>query len=144
MKVKDDDTLAYVTLAQAGDDLVLGTSGGRLLRFPIDDDNLTIMGRAAQGPQGIRLGKYEQLIGCVTVQSGYDEVLLISAAGYGKRLPVEDLRTARRGDIGTQSFQFSLKTDKLVALLPAPLTAPSPCFPTAIAWLSSPPPPCPA
>lgn len=120
LKVKEDDVLAYVTLAQLGDDLVLGTSGGRLLRFPIDDDTLPMMGRTAQGPQGIRLGKQEQLVGCVTVQSGYDDVLLLSAAGFGKRLPVEDLRVANRGDMGSPAFQFSLKTDRLVALLPAP------------------------
>jgi DNA gyrase subunit A len=119
MKVKDGDELAHVTLAELGDDLVLGTTGGRLLRFPIDDDNLQVMGRAAQGPQGIRMGKTETLAGCVRVQSGKDCVLLVSAAGYAKRLPVEGLRVAKRGDIGTQSFQFSLKTDSLVALLPA-------------------------
>jgi DNA gyrase subunit A len=120
LKVKEQDEVAYVTLALAGDDLVLGTSGGRLLRFPIDDDNLPVMGRAAQGPQGIRLGKQEALVGCVTIESGKDCVLLVSAAGYGKRLPVEALRVAKRGDIGTQAFQFSQKTDSLVALQPAP------------------------
>jgi DNA gyrase subunit A len=65
------------------------------------------------------MGKTETLAGCVRVQSGKDCVLLVSAAGYAKRLPVEGLRVAKRGDIGTQSFQFSLKTDSLVALLPA-------------------------
>ncbi|PSR17219.1 DNA topoisomerase IV, partial [filamentous cyanobacterium CCP3] len=119
MKVKDGDELAYVTLAELGDDLVLGTTGGRLLRFPIDDDNLQVMGRAAQGPQGIRMGKTETLAGCVRVQSSKDCLLLVSAAGYAKRLPIEGLRVAKRGDIGTQSFQFSLKSDRLVALLPA-------------------------
>jgi len=118
MKVKDDDELAYVSLAQLGDDLVLACSGGRVLRFPIDDENLPLMGRTAQGPQGMRLGKYERLVGCVTVQSGYDEVLLISMAGFGKRLPVEDLRSTKRGDLGSLAFHFSLKTDKLLTLLP--------------------------
>ncbi|MBE9108927.1 DNA gyrase subunit A [Nodosilinea sp. LEGE 07298] len=119
MKVKDGDELAYVTLAELGDDLVLGTTGGRLLRFPIDDDNLPILGRAAQGPQGIRMGKQETLAGCVRVQSSKDCLLLVTAAGYGKRLPIEGMRVAKRGDIGTQSFQFSLKSDRLMAMLPA-------------------------
>ncbi len=119
MKVKTGDELAYVTLAQPGDEVILGTSGGRLLRFPIDDDNLPIMGRAAQGPQGIRMGKHETLIGCVATQGKSDCVLLMSAAGYSKRLPGKALRLAKRGDIGTQSFQFSQKTDHLVALTPA-------------------------
>ena len=119
IKVKDGDELAHVTLAEFGDDLVLGTTGGRLLRFPLDDDNLAVMGRAAQGPQGIRMGKQETLVGCVAVQSSKECLLLVTAAGYAKRLPVEGLRVAKRGDIGTQSFQFSLKTDSLVALVPA-------------------------
>ena len=40
MKVKTGDELAYVALANVGEELILGTSGGRLLRFLIDDDNL--------------------------------------------------------------------------------------------------------
>jgi DNA gyrase subunit A len=118
IKVREGDELAHVTLAQDGDDLVLGTSGGRLLRFPIDDDNLPPIGRAAQGPQAIRMGKQETVVGCVRVQSAQEDLVLISAAGYGKRLPVAELRVARRGDLGTQAMQFSLKGDTLVALLP--------------------------
>jgi len=118
IKVKEGDELAHVILVEAGDDLVLGTSGGRLLRFPIDEDNLPAMGRAAQGPQGIRMGKQEIVVGCVRVQSSLEDLVLISAAGHGKRLPVTELRVARRGDLGTQAMQFSLKGDTLVALLP--------------------------
>jgi DNA gyrase subunit A len=65
------------------------------------------------------MGKQETLVGCVAVQSSKECLLLVTAAGYAKRLPVEGLRVAKRGDIGTQSFQFSLKTDSLVALVPA-------------------------
>ena len=42
-------------------ELILGTSGGRLLRFLIDDDNLPVMGRAAQGPQALRMGKQDSI-----------------------------------------------------------------------------------
>ena len=118
IKVREGDELAHVTLAEAGDDLVLGTSGGRLLRFSIDEENLPPMGRAAQGPQGIRMGKQETVVGCVRVQSAQEDLVLISAAGCGKRLPVAELRIARRGDLGTQAMQFSSKGDTLVALLP--------------------------
>ncbi|MGF1569927.1 MAG: DNA gyrase subunit A [Nodosilinea sp.] len=119
MKIRPGDALAHVILTQAGDELILATSGGRLLRFPVDDDNLPVMGRAAQGPQGLRMGKQETLVGGVAVQGDRDCVLLISAAGYTKRMPVEALRVAKRGDIGTQSFQFSQKTDSLVAMVNA-------------------------
>ncbi len=117
MKVKPGDEVIYATLAEAGDDLVLATSGGRLLRFPIDEDNLPPMGRAAQGPQGVRMGKQETLVGCIPVKSHQDHLVLVSAAGYAKRMGVADLRVARRGDLGSQCFQFSQRGDQLVALL---------------------------
>jgi DNA gyrase subunit A len=119
MKVKKGDELAYVTLANLGEELVLGTSGGRLLRFLINDDNLPVMGRAAQGPQGLRMGKHDTIVGVVSVLSGQDCVLMVSAAGYAKRMPVDALRMGHRGDIGTQCFQFSQKKDHLVTLAPA-------------------------
>jgi DNA gyrase subunit A len=119
MKVKKGDELAYVALANVGEELVLGTSGGRLLRFLIDDDNLPVMGRAAQGPQALRMGKHDTIVGVAAVLSGQDCVLMVSAAGYAKRMPVDALRMGKRGDIGTQSFQFSQKKDHLVTLAPA-------------------------
>lgn len=119
IKVKAGDAVTHVMVANAGEEIVLGTSGGRLLRFLIDDENLAVMGRAAQGPQGLRMGKNETLVGAVAVLSGQDCVLMVSAAGFAKRLPVDSLRMGKRGDIGTQSFQFSQKTDHLVALAPA-------------------------
>ncbi len=119
IKVKKGDEVVHVALANVGEELVLGTSGGRLLRFLIDDDNLAVMGRAAQGPQALRMGKSETIVGVVAVLSGQDCVLMVSAAGFAKRMPVDALRMGKRGDIGTQSFQFSQKADRLVALIPA-------------------------
>ncbi|HEY9762203.1 MAG TPA: DNA gyrase subunit A, partial [Trichocoleus sp.] len=122
MKLKDGDELAYAVLAKAGEQLVLATSGGRLLRFEIDDENLPVMGRAAQGPQALRMRKQETLVGCVAVASETDCVLLMSALGYAKRMPVQAVAPASRGGIGTQAFQFSQKTDSLAAMTPADLS----------------------
>lgn len=115
LKLKEGDQLQFVTLANAGETLVLATSGGRLLRFLINDEELPIMGRNAQGPQAIRLRKQEQLVGCVTATDP-DMLMLISALGYCKRLPVTALRLAKRGGIGTQAFKFTAKTDTLAAI----------------------------
>lgn len=119
LKLKQGDELTYVTLASAGDQLLLGTTGGRVLRFPIDDDNLPTMGRNAQGPQGVRMRKQEALAGCAALATDNDCVLMISAMGYAKRMPAKAIQPGSRGGIGTQAFQFSNKTDKLVSLLAA-------------------------
>lgn len=117
LKLKQGDELSHITLAKTGDQLLLGTSGGRILRFQVDDENLPLMGRNAQGPQGLRMRKQETLAGCVAVSSEKDCVLMVSAMGYAKRTPASAIQSGSRGGIGTQAFQFSHKSDFLVALL---------------------------
>ena len=115
VKLKGDDTLAYAFTASMGRDLILASSGGRLLRFQINTDQLPDMSRTAQGPQGIRLSKTEHLVGCVPVRSN-DTLLLISDKGYAKRILVSNFKTSNRGGIGSQSFKFSLKSDALATM----------------------------
>ncbi|MGD1858757.1 MAG: DNA gyrase subunit A [Leptolyngbyaceae cyanobacterium] len=120
MKLKKGDELAFFTLAKAGEQLAIATSGGRLIRFAIDDDNLAVMGRTAQGPQALRLRKQEGIVGCVRIQDDGDCVLMVSLAGFAKRLPISGIHLGARGGIGTQAFLFKQKTDNLVAIAPSP------------------------
>ncbi|MEO1095105.1 MAG: DNA gyrase subunit A [Cyanobacteria bacterium J06638_28] len=120
LKLKKGDELAYITLAKADEALAIATSGGRLLRFAINDEQLPIMGRTAQGPQALRLRKGEEIIGCVRIQQAGDCVLMISAAGFAKRLPVTAVSLGARGGLGTQAFLFKQKTDYLVAMTASP------------------------
>ena len=121
VKLKKEDELAFITLAKANEELAIATSGGRLIRFAIDDDNLPIMGRTAQGPQALRLRKQESIVGCVRIQTEGDCVLMVSAAGFAKRLPITGIHLGARGGIGTQAFLFKQKTDHLAAIAPSPL-----------------------
>lgn len=120
LKLKKGDELAYTSLIRAGEQLAIATSGGRLLRFPVNDDSLPVMKRTAQGPQALRLRKEEAIVGCVRIQQKGDCVLMISAAGFAKRLPVAAIQPAARGGIGTQAFLFKLKTDDLAAVTASP------------------------
>lgn len=117
LKLKDEDSLQYALLAAVGEQLVLATSGGRLLRFEVNDDQLPIQSRTAQGSQAIRLGKQEGLAGCVALTSA-DEFLLISRQGYGKSMAVKALRKANRGDLGLQAMKFAIKGDTVVGIVP--------------------------
>ena len=118
LKLKAGDELRYIVIANPGDQLILATSGGRLLRFEINDEQIPVMGRTAQGPKAIRLRRQESLAGCVAL-GGQDNLLLVSAMGYAKRMPVAVLRLANRGEIGTQAFRFSAKSDALAAMIAA-------------------------
>lgn len=116
LKLKGDDTLQYAFIASVGSDLVIASSGGRLLRFQINEDQLPEMSRTAQGNQGIRLTKRESLVGCIPV-TVKDSLLLVSRKGYGKRMLVSNFRASNRGGIGSQSFKFSLKNDSLASMI---------------------------
>ncbi len=116
LKLKSGDTLQYALPAEIGSDLVLASSGGRLLRFQVNDEQLPEMSRAAQGSQAIRLPKSETLVGCVAVRSK-DSLLLVSTKGYAKRILASNFRASNRGGIGSQSFKFSLKNDSLTSMI---------------------------
>ncbi|NES71401.1 MAG: DNA topoisomerase IV, partial [Okeania sp. SIO2D1] len=116
IKLKEDDELRYANLAQVGEQAVLATSGGRLLRLEIDDEQLPLMGRTAQGSQATRLRKQEELVGCVTLD-GESNLFLVSEQGYGKRIAIGSLRVANRGGIGQNAFQFTRQTDVLAGIV---------------------------
>ncbi len=123
VKFKDNDQLLSAHVTLLGQDVVLATAGGRLLRFKVNDEQLPIMGRTAIGLQALRLRKQEQLVGCVTVGKLDDNLLLISQLGYAKRMPLSALRLGNRGDIGTQSLRFTTKSESLAGMVLAPPAA---------------------
>jgi DNA gyrase subunit A len=118
LKLKDDDELLCTQFTTAGEYLVLASSGGRVLKFAVNDDQLPIMGRAAMGLQGLRVRQQEEMVGCVT-SSTKENLLLVTQFGYAKRMPMSALRAANRGDIGTQTFKFTSKTDNLAGMVRA-------------------------
>ncbi|HBL13587.1 MAG TPA: DNA topoisomerase IV [Cyanobacteria bacterium UBA11162] len=118
IKIKEGDRLEYATFAQTDQQLLLGTSNGRILRFEVDDEQLPLMGRTAQGNQALRLRRRETLVGCVTLRSNQN-LLLVSEQGYGKRLPASAVRVVNRGELGTQALQFKNSIDSLVGMVRA-------------------------
>ncbi|WP_066383872.1 MULTISPECIES: DNA gyrase subunit A [unclassified Anabaena] len=118
IKLKDDDELLLTQLTQPGEHLILASSGGRLLRFPVNEAQLPIMGRTAMGLQALRVLKHQPMVGCVSSAEA-DHLLLVTEEGYAKRLPINQLKTANRGDLGTQGLKFASQTDNLAGMVGA-------------------------
>ncbi|MEL4895289.1 DNA gyrase/topoisomerase IV subunit A [Crocosphaera sp. Alani8] len=116
IKLKDNDYLEYISLTKEGEETAIAMSSGRVLRFPIVDEVIPIMGRNAQGNQALKLRYGETIISCVTLGEN-KTVLLVSKFGYGKRLNIAGLRRTKLGDIGTQALQFAQKTDSLLGMI---------------------------
>lgn len=118
MKLKEDDRLYAAIFTHEGLDLAIATSSGRVLRYPVREELLPIMGKSAQGLAILRLRYGEHLVGCVSLPPR-SNLLLISGLGYGKRLAIENLRLSQLGDLGSPALQFVNKQDSLAAMVAA-------------------------
>ncbi|WP_375328972.1 DNA topoisomerase (ATP-hydrolyzing) subunit A [Microcystis sp. BLCC-F210] len=118
MKLKEDDRLYAAIFTHEGQDLAIATSSGRVLRYPVREELLPIMGKSAQGVGILRLRYGENLAGCVSLPHR-ENLLLISGLGYGKRLAIENLRLSQLGDLGSPALQFVNKQDSLAAMVAA-------------------------
>jgi DNA gyrase subunit A len=116
LKLKEEDQVIQFSLTQPGEQLVVATSSGRVLRVDVNDEQLPLQSRTSQGQLVMRLGKREHLTGCVTLSLG-GLLLLISEKGYAKRMPVATLRVSNPGELGAQGLQFATKTDALTAIV---------------------------
>jgi len=115
LKLKDGVTLQRVVLCRDDEELVVASSTGRMLRLAVNDTNLPVMGRNAQGPVLLRLLPGEAVVGAAGV-SPDGCVLLASRSGQLKRLAVNSLRRCQRGDIGQIGMRFSQRGDQLIDL----------------------------
>jgi DNA gyrase subunit A len=116
IKLKEKDTLKYFCFTTEAQEMAIATTGGRILRLPIDELQIPVMGRNAQGSRVMRLRIKENLAGCCNVQA-QDELAVISQLGFGKRIPLNSLRLGNRGDIGTQAIRFTTKEDTLAGII---------------------------
>ncbi|MGK7954515.1 MAG: DNA topoisomerase (ATP-hydrolyzing) subunit A [Crocosphaera sp.] len=116
IKLKDEDSLEFISTTKEGEEVAIAMSSGRVLRFPVVDEVIHIMGRNSQGNQALKLRYKETIVGCVTLDEN-KTVLLVSKLGYGKRLNVTGLRMTKLGDIGTQALQFAHKNDSLLVMI---------------------------
>ncbi|MFN6010738.1 MAG: DNA topoisomerase (ATP-hydrolyzing) subunit A [Microcystis sp.] len=118
MKLKEDDRLYAAIFTHEGLDLAIATSSGRVLRYPVREELLPMMGKSAQGLAILRLRYGENLAGCVSLPHR-ENLLLISGLGYAKRLAIENLRLSQLGDLGSPALQFVNKQDSLAAMVAA-------------------------
>jgi DNA gyrase subunit A len=118
IKLKEDDRLSFAVFTREGQDLAIATSGGRVLRYPVRDEMIPLSGRTTQGNPVVKLRYGESIVGCVPSDRA-DRLLLLSRAGYGKRVALENFRLSQLGDLGSPALQFTTKTDSLAAMVAA-------------------------
>ena len=105
----------WVKLAHGNDEILIGTSCGMAIRFPIED--LRPLGRSARGVNSMKLRSSDEIIGCDVVPKDYDaDLLVITSDGFGKRSKISEFRTQNRGGMGLIATKFKSSTSRLVDL----------------------------
>jgi len=124
IKVEEGDAVGWAATCSPGDCVLVATSTGRVLLFPTD--TLRAAGRGAGPIKGIKLGAGQEVVGMTLVpralvpslaadpgaSEGEEEageqvdagsgpwVLMVTAEGKGKRVPLSVFSVQRRGNAG--------------------------------------------
>ena len=117
VKLKEGVQLKTAVICREHQDLLLVSDIGRMLRLPINEDVLPLMGRLAQGPMTMRLLPGEDLVGALCPSE--PTVLLVSEQGHLARLDLTSIRPSQRGDLGSMAIQLTGDADRITGLAEA-------------------------
>jgi DNA gyrase subunit A len=121
IKLREDDKLHTIAPLIDEREIIIATSGARMLRLALASEQIPLMGRVSQGIQALKVGAREQIVGCVPANST-DDLILITRHGYAKRIPISTIRIVQTGNMGTHAMQFAIKTDNLLHISLPPTT----------------------
>jgi len=142
ISLEEGDQLRWVRLARTSDSILIGSRRGMTIHFKANDEQLRPLGRPTRGVKAMNLRDTDELISMDILPSqvtdaveeaeaaGSNEdteeaavnsqgpwVLVITAGGMGKRVPVSLFRLQNRAGMGLQALKFRIEEDTLVAVL---------------------------
>ena len=143
INLEEGDALVWLRLSTEGDSVLIGSSRGMTIHFRLDIHELRPLGRTARGVKSMNLKEGDKLVSmdvlsCIMVDqlANLEEedieneneedleskslkgpwVLVASAFGLGKRVPVTKFRLQKRAGMGLRAIKFRIKDDSLVGL----------------------------
>jgi DNA gyrase subunit A len=111
IELDEGDRLIGTALTDGQRDIMLFSSGGKVLRFRETD--VRTMGRTARGVRGIRLPEGQEMIALIIPEEDR-QVLTVSQNGYGKRTRIPEFPVYGRGGQGVIAMQASERNGPLV------------------------------
>jgi DNA gyrase subunit A len=112
--IEEGDALLAARIVKSGQHVLIGTAHGMSIRFEVDEVRPT--GRDTMGVKGIELREGDRVVGVDVIESEDQQVLTVTANGYGKRTPVGDWRVQGRGGLGIIAMDTSERNGELVRL----------------------------
>ena len=143
ISLEEGDDLRWVRLALPGDSVLIGSLKAMTIHFRLSDEELRPLGRTARGVRAMNLREGDRLVSMDVLpaeladrvaSSAADEaagdddegdevaasegpwVLVASASGLGKRVPVDQFRLQKRAGMGLRCMKFRRDGDVLVGL----------------------------
>ncbi len=141
INLEDGDALTWVRLSKEGDSVLIGSKTGMAIHFRLDFNELRPLSRTARGVKSMNLREGDSLVSMDVLTSNLVDklakiedltkeiddnveesstdgpwVLIASAFGLGKRVPVTQFRLQKRAGMGLRAIKFRIKDDVLVCL----------------------------
>ena len=137
INLEEGDSLRWVRLAASGDSVLIGSKTGMTIHFRLDESELRPLGRTARGVRSMNLREGDALVSmdvlpkdladciastnedeAIDSTAEYDGpwILVASANGLGKRVPVTQFRLQKRAGMGLRAIKFRSSADELVGL----------------------------
>lgn len=111
--LKENDELLAVFLTNGDDQILIGASNGRMVKF--NESEIRILGRTASGVKGIDIDDNTNCVSASVIKED-DEILIITEKGYGKRTNVCEYRLTHRGSKGVKGLNITEKNGALVSI----------------------------
>jgi DNA gyrase subunit A len=113
IKIQEGDEVLSVRVTDGTKDLLLCSSGGKVIRF--SEEDCRPLGRVSQGVKGITLSAGEKVIGMEMIDDDV-EILSITENGYGKRTISSEYRKQSRGGKGILAMKLTEKNGTIVQI----------------------------
>ena len=110
--LKEDDELFGALITSGNDEIIIGASNGKAIRF--NEEDVRPMGRNASGVIGINVDGSE-VVGVATGTMG-EYVLAVTEQGYGKKTHISEYRLTKRGAKGVSTVNVTERNGKLICL----------------------------
>ena len=113
LKIKDDDSLASVTIIK-DEDILLLSSEGKIIRLKSDD--ISISSRNTQGVKGMTLPEGETVVAMGAIRDLKDDIAIFTSGGYAKRVALTEVNAQGRGGKGLVIYKPDASKGTAVAL----------------------------
>jgi DNA gyrase subunit A len=105
INIRDDDELVAVRRVDEDDEILMVSHAGLAVRFRESDARA--MGRDTSGVRGMDVSGKDNYVLAMDVARPGQDLLVVTAGGYGKRTSVDEYRLTSRGAKGVKTITFT-------------------------------------